>query len=485
LLSRVCTNVAKQPFDMDPTTDDETLPHDLLRSIIQERQSGGVAKDLEKTIQPATRPQDLPTPTSPSARRHDDHITDEENLMKVMARRSHDIAISNDDLYLGPEEGVTVDFGPEPEEEECGVPGAYSGGPGTSYQRLEKSTVPQNVDDSEFQIESMDDPVIVEHAKIRAGGWPRWKVVLLILGLLLVVLATVLPLVLLLGDEDAEDPPMNGTMNHSLEEFFLDPNLSEYTLESLKVPFSYQSRAYQVAQQNFLWESYEPWRKRQKFAMLCVHFALDEAFEYDYHSDYMSWRKFELLNECDWQLGRQQCNEDGEIQAIYYARDRQNLRGLVPPEVALLTHLRSIHIFNVNLIPHLESLLPPTTVEGLPVLEVLELSNSKLQGSIPSLLGRLTALTRLNLGDNQLTSSIPTELGLLTNLTSLLLERNDLNGTIPEELGSLSMLQNFTLGNNTNLEPSIPKSFCEEEHGSMEQFTTDWCRSMEDCCESV
>ena len=69
------------------------------------------------------------------------------------------------------------------------------------------------------------------------------------------------------------------------------------------------------------------------------------------------------------------------------------------------------------------------------VIESLEMESNNLSGSIPTELGLLTELSKLDLKHNTLTGSIPTELGLLTELSVMYLYKNNLNGTIPTELG--------------------------------------------------
>ncbi len=87
----------------------------------------------------------------------------------------------------------------------------------------------------------------------------------------------------------------------------------------------------------------------------------------------------------------------------------------------------------------------PTELGNLTALTSLSLSLNDLTGSIPSELGNLTALTNLNLSINYLTGSIPSELGNLTALTNLSLSLNDLTGSIPSELGNLTALTNLNL----------------------------------------
>jgi hypothetical protein len=72
-----------------------------------------------------------------------------------------------------------------------------------------------------------------------------------------------------------------------------------------------------------------------------------------------------------------------------------------------------------------------------------------LIGSIPTILGKLTALASLTLGKNELTGSIPFDIGELTALTYLYLSHNDLTGVIPETLTRLTKLETLFLNGNS------------------------------------
>ena len=81
-------------------------------------------------------------------------------------------------------------------------------------------------------------------------------------------------------------------------------------------------------------------------------------------------------------------------------------------------------------------------------VELLDLEDNRLTGTIPPELGGLTSLTWLNLARNQLTGPIPPELGDLSSLTLLYLHANQLTGSIPPELGDLSRLWTLILAYN-------------------------------------
>ena len=106
------------------------------------------------------------------------------------------------------------------------------------------------------------------------------------------------------------------------------------------------------------------------------------------------------------------------------------------------------------------------TLRGTPARVVwLNIRGGGLDGSVPSVLGRLPNLTYLNLRSNDLSGEIPTELGDLTNLRVLNLHSNRLSGSIPESLGNLSNLRELWLHANyrkddptTGLTGPIPDS---------------------------
>lgn len=107
----------------------------------------------------------------------------------------------------------------------------------------------------------------------------------------------------------------------------------------------------------------------------------------------------------------------------------------------------------------------PTEMERLTNLNHLRLSNNKLTGTIPTVLGNLP-LTTIMLGDNSLTGEIPTELGMIETLSFITLENNLLTGVIPPVLFNSRSLEIIYLGGN-HLVGSIPSEIGELENVSM------------------
>ena len=84
----------------------------------------------------------------------------------------------------------------------------------------------------------------------------------------------------------------------------------------------------------------------------------------------------------------------------------------------------------------------PSRITQLPMLEVLELSENQLSGSIPKFRGQ-SELYFVSLFDNQLTGSIPVFLVSLRGLLFLDIHDNLLTGTIPGIIGQLPDLVTF------------------------------------------
>ncbi|CAB9511118.1 Leucine Rich Repeat [Seminavis robusta] len=104
----------------------------------------------------------------------------------------------------------------------------------------------------------------------------------------------------------------------------------------------------------------------------------------------------------------------------------------IPPELYLLTELRSLGLDELNLTSTI-----PEELSGLPSLEYISMNFCSLYGSIPEALGSWSKLGIMYFGWNSLTGTLPSSLFSLT-MQSVALPENQLTGPLPTELGLLT-----------------------------------------------
>ncbi|KAL7615823.1 receptor-like protein 51 [Lactuca sativa] len=125
-----------------------------------------------------------------------------------------------------------------------------------------------------------------------------------------------------------------------------------------------------------------------------------------------------------------------------------------------------IHIITSNMKSLNTLTLSNTNLTGLipkhwyPKLSHMDLSENKLNGTIPTSLTLLENLRFLNLSSNQLTGEIPSTIGDLISLQNLSLSSNSLSGSIPGSISTISRLVHLDLGSN-QLNGTIPRSINE------------------------
>ena len=151
-------------------------------------------------------------------------------------------------------------------------------------------------------------------------------------------------------------------------------------------------------------------------------------------------------------------DDEGRVTSIDLAYN--NLKGRLPPELALMDRLEVLRLYGNGLTGPI-----PSEFARLDRLTALELSLNLLTGTIPPELGRLSNLTVLDLSANGLTGSLPPELGRLDLLSFLDLRLNRLHGPLPPELGNLSSLGRLELSSN-EFTGSVPP-----ELGRLESLT--------------
>ena len=101
----------------------------------------------------------------------------------------------------------------------------------------------------------------------------------------------------------------------------------------------------------------------------------------------------------------------------------------------------------------------PSSLGNLSALTFLSLRNNNLSGSLPDEIGNMTEMTDLDFAFNNLSGAVPETLGNLSKLVALFLDFNAFEGSIPLSLGRLKNLSAIYLGGN-NLTGSIPDTLC-------------------------
>jgi Leucine-rich repeat (LRR) protein len=132
------------------------------------------------------------------------------------------------------------------------------------------------------------------------------------------------------------------------------------------------------------------------------------------------------------------------------------LSGTIATELGTLAGLRYISLDRNRLVGTI-----PTELGFLTKLKTLQISNTNVSGTIPTELEHLTELDELSLNANSLNGTIPAEIGLLwRRLTKLGLFDNCLTGSIPSELAGLVWLEVLRLETNM-LSGSVPSELCD------------------------
>ncbi|KAI9077439.1 hypothetical protein K1719_040588 [Acacia pycnantha] len=107
----------------------------------------------------------------------------------------------------------------------------------------------------------------------------------------------------------------------------------------------------------------------------------------------------------------------------------------------------SLRILNFG-INHLKGNLPDEICHQLPFLEVLDVTDNQLEGSIPQSMANCTSLKGLYLVGNSFTGFIPKDIGNLVKLEILALGENNLSGPIPPNIFNISTLTVLHLSDN-------------------------------------
>lgn len=196
---------------------------------------------------------------------------------------------------------------------------------------------------------------------------------------------------------------------------------------------------------------YSSKRKQQRFALALLYYAT-QGGNWQRKDDWLSYNT--AISECEWATRWissvptddtygagsivDVCNEDGMLMSLVLSRN--GLKGFIPPEIFTL----------------------------LPDLQVFDVLDNYLSGSLPSEIGLTTDLSDIIIRGNDLTGTLfPTEIGLLTNLYVVLAHTNpEATGRFPSELGLCTNLNTLVISN-TKLYGTLPS-----ELGQLKRLAT-------------
>ena len=138
-------------------------------------------------------------------------------------------------------------------------------------------------------------------------------------------------------------------------------------------------------------------------------------------------------------------NNDGDVSHVELRRN--NLQGILPDEIyTTLPYLNVLDLSDNGLAGTLSDAIG-SNHHWSSSLQVLNLTSNNFSGRITPSIGNLKSLKELHLANNRLEKNIPHSIGgsSMTHLKHLDLSSNSIQGTIPYELGSLSTLSSLNL----------------------------------------
>ncbi|XP_059309598.1 LRR receptor-like serine/threonine-protein kinase GSO2 [Lycium ferocissimum] len=136
-----------------------------------------------------------------------------------------------------------------------------------------------------------------------------------------------------------------------------------------------------------------------------------------------------------------------------------NFVGSIPTQIGEVHGIRSISLSGNKI----HGPIPESFCQATNVLQVLDLSNNSLSGTIRRSLGNCKSLSYLNLGQNKLAGSVPKELERVTGLRYLDLNGNDFEGSFPTVIDNFQELEILNLAGN-GFEGRIPKFIGDLHH---------------------
>lgn len=211
--------------------------------------------------------------------------------------------------------------------------------------------------------------------------------------------------------------------------------------EALSDPDSPQFAAFEWLAGNAELATYSPERVIQRYGLSTLFYSTGGS----------EWSNSELWlsdeDECDWySRARDPCAGPGrefKRLELYY----NNLRGELPPEIALLSN----QLERIDISGGPAQALTGTLPSEYGLLEKLEefrLHDNDLSGSIPPEYTAWSNLDLVDLSGNRLSSTLPTDIGEWRKVKTLNFARNMLTGPLPPSIGGLQSLKRLDLDDN-------------------------------------
>ncbi|CAB9521517.1 LRR receptor-like serine threonine-protein kinase [Seminavis robusta] len=209
-----------------------------------------------------------------------------------------------------------------------------------------------------------------------------------------------------------------------------------------------QAKAFQWLMKDPNLPNLPDWRIVQRFALAVFFYATKGPDQWINTTNWLNYGQ----HECDWFSSGaycylEDCDEDISPCGVNFTADnadswtggwylglwmnQNQLEGVLPPEIYLLTSLTSIQLLGNSLMGALSS--RDDQLLNLANLEVLDLSANLISGTIATEVFSLPRLTYLGLFGNALSGTLPSEVGV-ANVSLLALEENFLTGIIPTEI---------------------------------------------------
>jgi hypothetical protein len=122
----------------------------------------------------------------------------------------------------------------------------------------------------------------------------------------------------------------------------------------------------------------------------------------------------------------------------------------------------------------------PSEIGRLSAVQYLDISSNSLTGTLPVTLSGMTSLKTLWLGDNMLSGTIPTQLGLMSNLENIYLVSSTSYIKVTEEPRHTSLLTMCFFQSGNNFFGSVPAEVC--ALASLQNIEVDCSKVRCDCC---